>query len=244
MSINLEFPTEKSFQLLAPDKRIESILRTMDFVTKTLLSSKGKKVFYNSRGGQSTQIIIGATPESDFQILSIATLLYKRNLLKRVYYSAYVPINNDPRLPSLENTPLLREHRLYQADWLIRLYGFKVEELVSPERPFLEESIDPKLSWALNNLDFFPVDIYKASFEELIRVPGIGLISAKRIIKMRRFMNLDLNSLKKLGVVTKRAKYFITFKGNSLGEKIHLDNPSKMRKLFSQQKLYQCSLAL
>ncbi len=242
VSINLELPTKKSLQYLAPDKKMESILRTMDFVTNTINTLREKRDFYNSKGGQSTQLIIGATPDSDFEILRLASFLYKKNKLKRVYYSAYVPLNDDFRLPALKKIPLLRENRLYQADWLIRLYGFKLEEICSEKKPFLEESIDPKLSWALNNLDIFPIDIYKASMDELLRVPGIGLTSAKRIIKMRKVTSIDLNSLKRMGVVTNRAKYFITFKGNPLDKKRLYDNTFEIKRLISQKNSNQYSL--
>jgi len=215
VSINLELPTEKSLLLLAPDKKMNSILRTMEFITNNLKNLKDKKTGFNAKGGQSTQIIIGATPDSDYEILKLSDFLYNRNKLKRIYYSGYIPVNEDSRLPALTKPPLTREHRLYQADWLIRLYGFKIEELVSERMPFLNEKLDPKLDWALRNIQLFPVEIMKAPLEVLLRVPGIGLTSAHRIIKLRKFSNLSFEDLKKLGVVTKRAKYFITINGKS-----------------------------
>lgn len=239
VSINLELPNKKSLEYLAPDKKMDNLLNIMNFVTRTIDNLKGNKSFYNSRGGQSTQLIIGATPESDYEILRLSSILYKKNKLKRVYYSAYVPINNDSRLPFFKKPPLIREHRLYQADWLIRFYGFGFNEIVSENKPFLEENIDPKLSWALNNLDFFPVDIAKAPMESLLRVPGIGLLSAKRILKVRKFTNLDLSCLKKMGVVIKRAKHFITINGKFLEEKRLFDRPEKIQKLFVQQNSNQ-----
>lgn len=243
VSINLELPNRKSLEYLAPDKKMDNILNTMDFITKTIDNLRQNKPLYNSRGGQSTQLIVGATPDSDFDILKLTSELYKKNKLKRVYYSAYIPVNDDSRLPSTK-PPLLREHRLYQADWLIRFYGFSVNEIVSEKKPFLDETTDPKLSWALENLEFFPVEIYKASLESLLRVPGIGPISARKIIQLRRFINLDLNSLKKIGVVTNRAKYFITIKGKFLAGKALYDRPEQMKELFNQQKLTQYQLSL
>lgn len=234
VSINLELPNNKSLEYLAPDKKLDDLLNTMNFVTKTLTTLKDEKHFYNSRGGQSTQLIIGATPDSDFEILRLSSYLYKNNKLKRVYYSAYVPINEDSRLPA-KRPPLLREHRLYQADWLIRFYGFKINEIVSEKRPFLDENIDPKLSWALRNLHFFPVDIAKAPEESLLRVPGIGPQSAKKIIRLRRFTNLDMDTLEKIGVVIKRAKYFITIKGKYFESKKFYDKTPEINKIFSSE---------
>lgn len=242
VSINLELPNKKSLEYLAPDKKMDNLLNIMNFVTRTIDNLKGNKTFYNSRGGQSTQLIIGATPESDYEILRLTSMLYKKNKLKRVYYSAYVPINNDSRLPFFKKPPLLREHRLYQADWLIRFYGFGFNEIVSEKKPFLEENVDPKLSWALNNLDFFPVDIAKAPMDSLLRVPGIGLLSAKKILKLRKFTNLDLSCLKKMGVVIKRAKHFITINGKFFEDKRLFDRPENIQRLFVQQNSNQYCL--
>ncbi|MGI6007411.1 MAG: putative DNA modification/repair radical SAM protein [Ruminococcus sp.] len=164
--------------------------------------------------GQSTQMIIGATPENDYQLLKTAQTLYRRFDLKRVFYSAYIPVNEESCLPSLETeVPLLREHRLYQADWLLRFYGFQADELLSPDRPDFNPLLDPKCDWALRHLEYFPVEINQASFETLMRVPGIGSKSASRIVNARRFRSLDFSHLKKIGVVLKRAKYFITCSG-------------------------------
>ncbi len=242
VSINLELPNKKSLEYLAPDKKMDNLFNIMNFVTRTIDNLKGNKTFYNSRGGQSTQLIIGATPESDYEILRLSSMLYKKNKLKRVYYSAYVPINNDSRLPFFKKPPLLREHRLYQADWLIRFYGFGFNEIVSEKKPFLEENVDPKLSWALNNLDFFPVDIAKAPMDSLLRVPGIGLLSAKKILKLRKFTNLDLSCLKKMGVVIKRAKHFITINGKFFEDKRLFDRPENIQRLFVQQNSNQYCL--
>jgi len=163
--------------------------------------------------GQSTQMIIGASPESDFQILRLSEGLYRKMSLKRVYYTAFVPVNEDSRLPVLAAPPLLREHRLYQADWLLRFYGFSVSEILSDDAPNLDESFDPKTAWALRHPEFFPVEINRADYATLLRVPGIGVTSARRIVAARRFSVITPEGLKKIGVVMKRARYFITCSG-------------------------------
>ncbi len=214
MSINIELPSNDSLKLLAPQKEKAGILTPMSYVSNKLKINKlekRKESFVPA--GQTTQLIIGATPESDLKILKLSESLYKKLSLKRVYYSAYISVNNDKNLPALESPPLLRENRLYQADWLLRFYGFKAEELLSEAHPNFNNVLDPKCEWALRNLDKFPVEINKANYFTLIRVPGIGVISAKKIIKARRNFELNFDSLKKLGIVLKRAKYFITCKG-------------------------------
>jgi putative DNA modification/repair radical SAM protein len=238
VSINIELPTEKSLSYLAPDKKMDTIMKTMNFISKTIEDLKDDKSGYNAKGGQSTQLIIGATPESDFEILKLSSLLYKKNRLKRVYYSGYIPVNNDSRLPTLSKPPLLREHRLYQADWLMRFYGFSIYEIVSPDNPYLNEKFDPKLDWALRNLDFFPVDIAKAPYEMILRVPGIGPTSAKRIIKLRKYCSFTLKDLKKLGVVIKRAKYFITINGKSYSAEKLEDKGERLRNILSESVQY------
>lgn len=238
VSINIELPTEKSLSYLAPDKKMDTIMKTMNFISKTIEDLKDDKSGYNAKGGQSTQLIIGATPESDFEILKLSSLLYKKNRLKRVYYSGYIPVNNDSRLPTLSKPPLLREHRLYQADWLMRFYGFSIYEIVSPDNPYLNEKFDPKLDWALRNLDFFPVDIAKAPYEMILRVPGIGPTSAKRIIKLRKYCSFTLKDLKKLGVVIKRAKYFITINGKSYSADKLEDKGERLRNNLSDSVQY------
>lgn len=243
VSINLELPTEKSLSLLAPDKKMQSILKIMNFISCNLKNLKDKKFGFNSKGGQSTQIIIGATPDSDYEILKLSSFLYNQTKLKRVYYSGYIPVNDDSRLLALSKPPLLREHRLYQADWLIRFYGFKVDEIVSEENSFLNEKIDPKLEWALRNIHLFPIDIMKAPFEMLLKVPGIGLTSANRIIKLRKFSTLYLEDLKKLGVVVKRAKYFITINGKSVDSK-ELNKIQEIIKGSDTQETLQYSLTI
>lgn len=232
VSINVELPTTSSMQLLAPQKNLKQIITTMskiNFIRKKILSNSQKDGYF-SRSGQSTQMIIGATPETDWQILQLSEYLYKKIQLKRVYYSAYVPLNQEPFLPSFTKPPLLREHRLYQADWLLRFYKFSLDELLTENQPNLDEHLDPKVSWALKNLQFFPVEITRADMSQLLRVPGIGPISAKRILRIRKAENLDLEVLKKLGVVVKRATYFITIKGKFFGD-IPLDHPTLIERL-------------
>ena len=216
MSINIELPSNESLKLLAPQKEKTGILTPMKYIsdnikTNTLDKSKFKKHFVPA--GQTTQLIVGATNESDLKILKLSENLYNKMSLKRVYYSAYVSINNDKNLPSLESPPLLRENRLYQADWLLRFYGFTADELLNESHPNFNTLLDPKCDWALRNIDKFPIEINKADFFTLLRIPGIGVISAKKIIKARRNFELNFDNLKHLGVVLKRAKYFITCKG-------------------------------
>lgn len=220
LSVNIELPSEASLRRLAPDKRKKDILSPMGEINRLVLehqelraSPPSSREYSFLRGGQTTQLIVGATPENDLEIMGLAEELYHRYGLRRVYYSAFFPVSDDPRLPPVREPPLLREHRLYQADWLIRRYGFEVRELLDEPRPNLEEDLDPKSAWALRNLHYFPVEVNKADYLELIRVPGIGMRSARRIIFARRHHSLDLHSLARLGVVVKRARYFITCNG-------------------------------
>lgn len=199
-----------SSKLLAGESKVISENRNNDFI----LGTRGK---YFVPAGQSTQMIVGATKESDYHIINVAEALYKNYDLKRVFYSAYIPINDDSALPALDvKPPLLREHRLYQADWLLRFYGFKASELLTEERPFFNENIDPKCDWAVRHLEHFPVEINQADIAVLLRVPGIGVKSARRIVQARRFGVIDFDDLKKMGVVLKRALYFITCKGKMM----------------------------
>ena len=221
MSINIELPSNDSLKLLAPQKQKNAILEPMKYVATGITQNKLEKSKYKNKfvpAGQTTQLIIGATPESDLKILKLSQGLYKKMHLKRVYYSAYVSINNDKNLPTLKSPPLLRENRLYQADWLLRFYGFKAEELLEETHPNFNNILDPKCDWALRHLDKFPVEINKADYFTLLRIPGIGVISAKKIIRARRIFALDFKALKSLGVVLKRAKYFITCKGKYFAE--------------------------
>ena len=206
MSTNVELPSSASLMLLAPDKKEDKITRNLGFIKDNI-----SKNF--TRAGQTTQMIIGATNDTDYQILSKSSNMYENYKLKRVYYSAYVPVNTDSLLPTIEKPPLLRENRLYQADWLLRFYGFKVDDLLDENNPTFNTMLDPKADWALRHLSEFPKEINTASYYDLLKVPGIGVLSAKRIMAMRKFMKIKQDNLKKLGIVIKRAKYFITCDG-------------------------------
>lgn len=216
LSINIELPSNTSLKLLAPQKEKTGILEPMSYVSDGIKQNKLEKSKLKPSfvpAGQTTQLIVSATPESDLKILKLSEGLYQKLSLKRVYYSAYVSVNQDKNLPTLEAPPLLRENRLYQADWLLRFYGFKADELLNEAHPNFNHILDPKCDWALRNIDKFPIEINTADYFTLLRIPGIGVISAKKIIRARREFLLDFDSLKKLGVVLKRAKYFITCKG-------------------------------
>ncbi len=220
ISVNIELPSEASLKVLAPQKRKEAILAPMGQITEEITASQEERKVLRSApryapAGQSTQLIIGASPESDRQILKLSKGLYDRFQLKRVYYSAYVPVNQDARLQVTDKPDLLREHRMYQADWLVRLYGFEVDQLLSDQTPQLDRELDPKSMWALRNPQRFPVDVQTAPYEQLIRVPGLGMTSAKRIVAARRFSFLRWEDLPRLGVVMKRARYFILCQGRA-----------------------------
>ncbi|HOV69604.1 MAG TPA: putative DNA modification/repair radical SAM protein, partial [Clostridia bacterium] len=214
LSVNIELPSQKSLEMLAPDKSKESILRPMGFISEKISENRELPVKYQGGfvpAGQSTQLIVGATKESDYHILKLASSLYKKFSLRRVFYSAYIPVASNPLLPSLNTRPpLLREHRLYQADWLLRFYGFEADELLDERHANFNPFIDPKCNWALNHMDLFPVEVNRAPREMLLRVPGIGVRSVDRILTSRKVGKLDFSGLKKLGVVLKRAQYFIT----------------------------------
>jgi len=201
VSSNIELPSEESLKLLAPEKSKQSVFEPLTLARQTNIS-------------MSTQMIVGATPESDLDIIRLSEGLYKKRFLKRVYYSAYIPVNQDKRLPvPLDfKPPLLREHRLYQADWLMRFYGFDSSEILENEHPFLDERLDPKSAWAVRNIHYFPIDINRASYEELIRIPGLGLTGAKKIIEARRYKKLGLDELKTLRISTKKCRFFIIAK--------------------------------
>ena len=223
MSVNIELPSAGSLALLAPDKKKENILTPMGQIRDGIsLASRERKLCCHAPrfapAGQSTQMIVGATPESDRQILTLTQGLYDRYHLKRVFYSAYMPVSNSPLLPAPQNfqPPLLREHRLYQADWLLRFYHFRAEELLDEEAPNLDPRLDPKCTWALRHLEFFPVEVNRADYEALLRVPGVGVRSARRILAARRVGPLTFEGLKRLGVVLKRAQYFLTCSGKPL----------------------------
>lgn len=222
MSVNLELPTSEGLKRLAPHKSRRTILSPMRQIQTGITANQEELALWKGTpafvpAGQSTQMIIGATGENDLQLLSTTQKLYQMYDLKRVFFSAYVPLNEDAALPALGTAPpLLREHRLYQADWLLRYYGFHAEELLSPDKPNFNILLDPKCDWALRHLEYFPMEINKASYADLLRVPGIGTKSASRIVKSRRGSLLDFPHLKKIGVVLKRAKYFITCNGKMM----------------------------
>ncbi len=222
MSVNLELPTAEGLRNLAPNKHHKTILAPMRQIQNGILANRNDLVLYRNapkfvEGGQSTQMIVGATQENDFQILSVAENLYEKFALKRVFYSAFVNVTGDRALPALPGgPPLLREHRLYQADWLLRFYGFKAQELLDEKRPFFNVLLDPKEDWAVRHLERFPVEINRASFESLLRVPGIGVKSARRIVAARRSASLSFPDLKKMGVVLKRALFFVTCSGRMM----------------------------
>jgi len=238
LSVNIEIPNEQSLQRLAPEKDFQSVFKPMQYIQQGVLENteERKKYRYAPRfapAGQSTQMIVGATADTDKDILYLSSSLYDRPSMKRVYYSGYVSVNEyDKRLPALKQPPLVRENRLYQADWLLRFYQFKVDEIVNDAFPDLDLEIDPKLSWALRHPESFPVDINRADYEMLLRVPGIGVKSAKLIVVSRRFSTLNASQLKKIGVVMKKAQYFITC--NELPMRSVNDmNPDTVRRLLT-----------
>lgn len=225
LSVNLEIPTESGLKLLAPDKKREDMLKPMSYVKNEIVLYKDEKKIFKKTpkfapAGQSTQMIIGATPETDLQIIKVADYFYQKYNMKRVYYSGYVPVLQDNRLPALHTqVPVLREHRLYQSDWLMRFYKFKADEILDTNFPFLDLEVDPKMAWALRNLHQFPVNIQFASYEMILRVPGIGVRSAMKIIQARKFKRLTLENLKKIGVATNRAQYFIITEDKNIQHK-------------------------
>jgi len=265
LSVNIELPTEKSLQCLAPDKSKKDIIGAMsDFsaVSRETEESKNQSRFLRqgktaspwfAPAGQSTQLIVGATGEDDRQIINLTSSLYNKFFLKRVYYSAFIHPGGylrqssigsaevpgsiaykedrlDPRLPQSVGPPLVREHRLYQADWLLRFYHFNASEILSESQPFLDPHIDPKTAWALNNLDFFPIEINRADYETLLRIPGIGAKTARRIIESRRARNLSIEGLHRIGATLKRARYFLTAGGKFIEKP---DDPLRIRRLLS-----------
>ena len=220
LSVNIELPSSKSLALLAPDKKVEDIFRPMAQIRQGILESKADKLKFRhtpdfAPAGQSTQMIVGASDETDYHILKLSEGMYQKYSLKRVFFSAYVPVATSPLLPSSTEfrPPLLREHRLYQSDWLLRFYHFRADEILSPEHPSLSPELDPKCNWAMNHLEFFPVEVNTADYQTLLRVPGIGPLGARKILSARRWRSLDEESLRKLGIVMKRAQYFVTCSG-------------------------------
>ncbi|MFW5755426.1 MAG: putative DNA modification/repair radical SAM protein, partial [Tangfeifania sp.] len=215
LSVNIEIPTEQNLVKLAPEKNFKGILSPMGQIRNAILASKEERKKFRKAprfapAGQSTQLIVGATPETDRQIILLSSGLYQTQNLKRVYYSGYLPVNHyDERLPAIDKPPLVRENRLYQSDWLMRFYHFRAEEILSDDQPFLDLDVDPKLGYALRNMHLFPVDVNRADYEMILRIPGVGVQSAQRIIQARRFRKLNGYHLKKIGVVMKRARFFI-----------------------------------
>lgn len=240
MSVNIEMPSEDSLNLLCPDKSRDSILRPMGLLTSKIQQSTTEIVKYRHApqfvpAGQSTQMIVGATPDTDHKILTLSEALYKKYSLRRVFYSAYMPVVEHSLLPSVETKPpLLREHRLYQADWLLRFYGFEAKELLDDRNPNFNLLIDPKCNWAINHMEHFPIEVNRAPYEMLLRVPGIGVKSAQRILVARRTCTLDFSGLKKIGVVLKRAQYFLTCKGK-IAEGLKITQDGALRALMSDR---------
>ena len=251
LSVNIEIPTKEGLKQLAPDKNHEDFIKPMKKVKNEIIQYKSEKKIIKSTpkyapAGQSTQMIIGASGETDMQIMYTSNYLYNKFDLKRVYYSGYIPISYDKRLPMIgTEVPVLRENRLYQTDWLLRFYGFDVREILNPEHPDLDLDIDPKLSWALRNLHQFPVDINKADKMMLARVPGLGMVSVHKILSARRFRNLNWEHLKTIGVKLNRAKYFITcdsryfetrdYSASKLKEILIYNSTGKHKKAFTGQ---------
>lgn len=222
MSVNLELPSSSSLKLLAPEKDPKTIFKPMSLIQTGITEHRAlRKTFRHAPlfvpGGQSTQLIVGASPETDLSILTLSEQLYQRYDLKRVYYSAYVPVNTHHHLPIVTSPPTLREHRLYQSDWLLRLYGFKANEILDETDPSLDINFDPKTNWALRHMEHFPIEINSAPYEMLLRVPGIGIRGAKKIVSARRLGPLTFEDLIKLKIVLKRAQYFILCKGKYHG---------------------------
>jgi len=246
LSVNIELPTEKSLITLAPEKSKKAIIGAMnDFsgISCEIEENRSKSKFlpdgkisspFFAPAGQSTQLIVGATEENDRQIVNLTSSLYNKFSLKRVYYSAFIHPQNkgvfDPRLPQSIGPPLVREHRLYQADWLLRFYHFKANEILTEDNPFLDAHLDPKTMWALNNLDFYPIEVNRADYEMLLRIPGIGAKTARRIIEARRSRNLSLDNLHRIGATLKRARYFLTAGGSYIERP---DDPVRIRNLLS-----------
>ena len=248
MSVNIELPSQKSLALLAPQKSKEKILTPMGLIRDGIRENAADLAHYRAApkfvpAGQSTQMIIGATPETDRQILALTEGLYRKYQLKRVFFSAYMPVVSDRNLPARDTPPpLLREHRLYQADWLLRFYGFSAGEILDDQHPDFNPLLDPKCNWAVNHMEHFPVEVNRAPYEMLLRVPGIGVKSTKRIRAARRYAALDFDALKKLGVVLKRARYFILCSGKSISP-LPTDNPAVIAGAVSDRGFSQRELA-
>ena len=252
MSINIELPTTQSLRLLAPEKKRYDMIAPMGFIKEKMSEYKALgRQFKNAPSfvpaGQSTQLIVGATADPDYKIIKISEALYKRMALKRVYYSSYVPVGRTAIVAGPSVDLLKREHRIYQADWLLRFYGFTADEILTPDAPNLDMDVDPKCQWALRNLHLFPMDVNRVTFLELLRIPGVGNVTARRIMAARRFGALNFDALKKMGVVMKRAKFFITCSGKPFGssdmdpfrlKQLMLDAPKPTNNQLSLYELY------
>jgi putative DNA modification/repair radical SAM protein len=242
MSVNLEIPTEQNLKRLAPEKDFRRVFAPMRYIQQGMLQSlEDRRKFRHAPrfvpAGQSTQMIVGATPESDKDILYISSALYKRPSMKRVYYSGFIPVNAyDKRLPAIRQAPLVRENRLYQADWLIRFYRFGADEIVDDRFPNLDLEIDPKLAWALRHPEYFPVDVNTADYQVILRVPGIGVKSAALILSARKFGRLTSEQLKKIGIVMKKAQYFITCRELPANNTVNEVTPEYVRKVLTEPK--------
>ena len=242
LSVNIEIPTERNLKLLAPDKSYDSIYRPMGYIQQGVLQSAEERTRFRhaprfAPAGQSTQMIVGATDESDRDILLLSSALYGRPTMKRVYYSGFIPVNPyDKRLPALDKAPLVRENRLYQADWLMRFYGFRAEEIADEATPRLDLEIDPKLAWALRHPECFPVDVNRAEYEMLLRVPGIGVKSARLIVCSRRYRSLTAAALRQIGVVMKKAQYFVTCRELPSAATVNELTPQEVRRLLTAPK--------
>lgn len=237
LSVNLEIPSEGSLKKIAPEKDHKSVYTPMNWLKERLLENledrkRFKKTPLFAPGGQSTQLVVGASPESDYQVLQLASSLYTDQKLRRVYYSGYVPVSEDARLPALDKAPLVRENRLYQADWLLRFYGFAMEEILDEQSPHLDLEIDPKLSYALRHPDLFPVDINRAPYELILRVPGIGVKTAGMIVRARRYGKIRYDDVRKMGAAMNRAKFFIEADRRPLPFSTH--SPRQLKQHFLQ----------
>jgi putative DNA modification/repair radical SAM protein len=243
LSANIELPTDKSLQTLAPQKSGKVIFGAMEDVSRSSAENEEDRHKIRSTpvfapAGQSTQLIVGASEEDDRTIIGLSGALYRKFSMRRVYYSAFIPVGvpgrggmSDPRLPDISGPPLVREHRLYQADWLMRFYHFSPGEILE-DAPYLDHHVDPKTAWALRHIDRFPIDVSKADYEELLRVPGIGATSARRILEVRRLRSLSFDSLRRLGIILKRARYFVTLGGSFIDRP---EDPKRIRRLLSDQ---------
>ena len=241
LSVNIEIPNETSLKALAPEKDFQSVFMPMRSIHQGFLKAKEERTRFRhaprfAPAGQSTQMIIGATADRDRDILRLSSAFYRRPSMKRVYYSGFIPVNRyDTRLPALSAPPLTRENRLYQADWLLRFYQFQVDEIVNDAYPDLDLEVDPKLAWALRHPELFPVDVNRADYEMLLRVPGIGVKSARLIVASRRYARLGSEELRRMGLVMKKARYFITCRELPMGETIHELTPEGVRRLLTSK---------